>query len=170
MGTELKHLNFEEKTFIANGKTYRIDDSFCFERWQQFEQLEVHVGYGTTFQAFFDTDKKIYEALNKIQFVEASALLHNRMNGIKYKLENRTHPALLLCALFINYEGEEITKYDSNIAEQKVKDWSLEGYAVQDFFSLAVNLVGGFIPVYNSLLENSLAKAKEGQNVMTDTV
>jgi len=170
MGKELKRLNFEDINFQANGKTYTISETISFDRWKEFEKIEVHVGYGTTFEAFFEIDKKIYEALNKVQFVEASALLHNRMNGIKYKLENRTHPALLLCALFINYEGEDVVKYDKVIAEQKVKDWSEEGFAVQDFFQLAINLVSGFIPAYTNLLKNTSESPKAEQSITPDGV
>lgn len=162
---QIKHLPEEvikmtAKTFTANGKEFIIDDSLSFDYFRQFEKLEAHVGYGVTFEEMFKTDKKLFEYLNKMDFVNAAVLVHNRLNGIKEKLEQRTHPMLLLCTLFIHYPHEDLTKYDSVIAEQKVKDWSTD-YYVNDFFSLAAQLVSGFIPALQELSQDISAKVEE---------
>lgn len=169
MEQKLKHLDLTKSDFTANGKRYTITDSLSFERFREFEKLEVHVGYGVSFEEIFKTLKKLYGHLNKTEFVDSAIVVHNLLNGISQKLEGRTHPALLLCALFINVDGEDVTKYDSVAAEQKVKNWATE-YYVNDFFQLAVNLVSGFIPAFKELSQSTSKPGKTNQNTMKNTV
>ena len=164
MVKKLKNLNFSENSFVANGKTYFIETGLSFARWKEFEKLEVHVGYGITFEQMFENDKKIWDALNKANFGEAAVLVHNRMNGIKQKLEARVHPALLLCSLFINLEDEDRVKYDPVKAEKKIEDWGNEGYDFKDFFQLAVNLVQGFIPACKEISQDIFQKKESKKN------
>jgi len=154
-----KNLDLSDNKFTANGQTYLIENTLSFERFREYEKLEVHVGYGTTFDSIFQTLKKLYDSLNKQDFVNAAVIVHNLMHGIKDKMEDRIHPSFMLCALFINTPDEDRAKFDIAKCEKKITDWSKD-YEAQGFFSLAVNLVTGFIPAFNEVSQNTLKEKK----------
>ena len=153
---ELKQLDLTKPTFEANGKTYTISTTISVERWRHYEDLQQLVGFGRSYAEMFKVIKEAYEDLQHPKIADASVRLHNLLTGIKEKLENRVHPVLLLCALFCNYEGEDIGIYDEAIMEGKVKDWQTEGYDVQSFFRLAPRLVPDFLSHFNEDLQSIL--------------
>jgi hypothetical protein len=148
---KLKPLDLSKTTFEANGKTYHITQNLCIERWRHFEDLQALVGVGRSFDDIFKAFRDIWDALDDkggAKVATASIICHNAMTGIKTKLEERTHPALMICTLFCNFEGENEKIYDEEVMKSKIEDWQQEGYKVDDFFQLAWNLVPGFIDVY----------------------
>lgn len=157
--TKVKRLQLDKPEFMANGHKYILTEDLSVERWRKFEDYQALVGLGRSFQDVYEEVKNIYEALQKPNVADAAVLAHNILKGIKDKLDNRHHPALMICALFINREGEESADYDEKLMYEKVEDWKIEGYAVQDFFQLAWNFVPGFINVFNEDLEATLAEA-----------
>jgi len=158
---EVKRLPLDKPHFEANGKKYHISKMLSVERWRQFEDLQMMVGFGKGFQDFFDQIKKAYEALQHPKIADASVILHNLMLGVKEKLDKRHDATLQICALFINGDGEDEKVYDEDTMNKKIEDWGKEGYAMQDFFTLAWNMVPGFIDVYNEDLENTLKHMKQ---------
>ena len=160
---EIKRLPLDVKEFEANGRKYHVSKMLSVERWRQYEDLQPLIGFGRSFQDIFDSVKKAYEALQAPKIADASVILHNILTGIKEKLDGRHDPALQICALFINAEGEDEKVYDEEVMKSKIEDWQKEGYAIQDFFSLAWNLVPGFIDIYKDDLQDisSLMKQKE---------
>ena len=160
---KVKRLPLDVKYFEANGKKYRVTKMLSVERWRMYEDLQPLIGFGRSFQDIFDNVKKAYEALQHPKIADASVTLHNILKGVKEKLEDRHDPALQICALFINGEGEDEKVYDEAVMKNKIEDWQKEGYAIQDFFSLAWNLVPGFIDIYKDDLQDisSLMKTKK---------
>lgn len=150
--------------FEANGKKYYVTKSLSVERWRYFEDYQALVGFGRSFQDIFDNVKKAYEALQHPKIADASVVLHNILIGIKEKLDKRHHPALMICALFLNYEGENEKIFDEEIMNTKIEDWSKEGYDINDFFQLAWNLVPGFIEHYKEDLQNISSRTKEAKH------
>ena len=154
MTKQVKRLPKNIKQFTANGKKYHISKALSVERWRYFEDYQALVGFGRSFQDIFEQVKKAYEALQHPKIADASVYLHNILMGVKEKLEERHDPGLMLCALFINREGEDETVYDEEVMKSKILDWQKEGYAMADFFSLAFNLVPFFTDNYKDVLEN----------------
>lgn len=144
---ETKRLDFSKKTFTANGKEYHVSENLCIDRFMEFERLQAHVGFGKDFENIYKGLKKAYEHMNTNKLADAAVIVHNLLNGVAHNLEEREHPALQLCALFINYKGEDETIFDADIITEKIDDWRKEGYAIGDFFRYAANLVAGFITV-----------------------
>jgi len=158
---EVRRLPLGTKAFEANGKKYHVSNTLSVERWRYFEDFQAMVGLGRSFQDVFDNVKKAYEALQHPKIADASVILHNILVGVGEKLEERHDPALMLCALFINEEGEDERVYDLEKMNDKIKNWQKEGYAMADFFSLAFNLVPDFINSYNAVLEDISAPKKK---------
>lgn len=137
--------------FNANGKEYIIRQSLTIERFEEFEKLQIQVGYGVDFRGMFGNLRKAYDYLNASQPADAGVLLYNTMNGVKNEIDGRENEVLQLCALFICTENEDLTIFDENLMKAKIDDWKIEGIAMESFFTLAFNLVNGFIPVYNQV-------------------
>jgi len=152
----VKQIPIDSPTFKANGKVYSITEEISVERWRHFEDLNAMVGLGRSFNEVFENIKGAYEDLNKGKQADAAVKLHNLMTGIKSKLDGRHHPALEICALFINYDKEDTAIYDEKTQAEKITDWQTEGYDMKSFFQLAWRFVPKFIDVYNADLENIL--------------
>jgi len=154
----MKRIDFSKKTFTANGVEYHYSDSLSIDRYEEFEKLQVLMGYNLDYEQIFDELKELYKSLNKTDFVKASVTCFNLLDATKRKMDKKVHPALQICGLFINEKGEDSAVLDQKKMEEKINNWKKEGLAMQDFFSLASNLVRGFIKNFNSDLQESLAE------------
>lgn len=145
---EVKSVDLKQQ-FSANGKNYRVTDKICIDRWTEYEKLEPRLTYGIDFESIQKSLNKLYSALNDKKFADAAVLTHNLMNGIKDALdETRVHPALLMCSLVINYEGEDTTVFNKQIQLQKIEDWQKEGLDILSFFAFALKSINGFRETY----------------------
>lgn len=160
---ELKKLDFEATEFMAAGKKYYIKQSLSVERFRWFEKYQVDFGFGRTYKSIADALKKAVELGNKGKGIEAWNIVINLYMSIGEGLEKRTNNAMMLCALFIVTDDEDLTKWDEQMQLAKISDWNDEGYDVNSFFQLAANLVSGFIEDLEDILSNTseLAKALE---------
>ena len=156
---ELKKLPFDKGEFTACGVKYTIKNTLTLARFVEFEKLQNHFGFGLSFKALYDRLEAIRELFDKGKSVEAFASFWNVKEGIAYRLEDRTHPVLLLCSLFIVTEDEDLTTWNELDQKVKIDNWNKEGYDVNDFFQLASNLVSGFLPIYNEVSLTSSQKA-----------
>ena len=168
---ELKQIDLNATQFQANGKTYVVKDSLSVERYRWFEKYQIDFGLGRSFKSVADTLKKSRELFNKGKTVEALYLNYNLEMAISQGLEKRTNDAMMLCALFIVTEDEDLTKWDEQEQMKKIDDWNSEGYEVNSFFRLAANLVTGFIEDLEEILSDTseLAKAIEGLKQLSGT-
>ena len=157
MKKEVKRLPLDKKTFMANSNEYTIVDTMSIERWKKLEDFQDLLGWGRSFDDMFKQLKKVYELMDEGKQNEPRIIIHNLLTGVKQKLEKRYHPALMLCTLFVVREDEDQTIYDEEFMNSKVKDWTEEGYDINDFFQLAWTLVPGFIKHYQDDLADSLS-------------
>lgn len=148
-GVEPKSVNFNERFFKANGKTYFIADKISVNRWKQYEKLMPRLTYGIDFDSMQKALLKAYNSLNDKKFADAAVILHNLMSGIKDANDDkRIHPALLMAALLINAEGEDAGIYDEKTQLNKISDWEKEGLDILGFFAFALNTINGFRETY----------------------
>lgn len=142
---ELKTLDLSTKQFTANGKKYIISDKISIRRYAEYQKLLPKLTYGLGFDEIFKALKNAYAHLNKQNFADSAIIIHNLMNGVSNVEESsRIHPALKMAALFINVEGEDIKDFDENLINEKIEDWTKEGYNISDFFTLALSSIKGF--------------------------
>ena len=161
---ELKKLPFDKGEFTAGGVKYTIKNTLTLARFVEFEKLQNHFGFGLSFKALYDRLEAIRELFDKGKSVEAFASFWNVKEGIAYRLEDRTHPVLLLCSLFIVTEDEDLTTWNELDQKIKIDNWNKEGYDVNDFFQLGSNLVAGFLPIYGEISQSSSLKEKGKSN------
>jgi len=135
----------ELKEFTANGVNYKVIDKLSIERWKAYQKMAPRLAYGLSFEELYENLNRLYGHLNKQKFADAAVVCHNMMNGIHgIEDEKRIEPALLICALMIVRENEDLSKWDIDLARQKIDDWTKEGLAVDDFFMVALNTLKGF--------------------------
>lgn len=163
---EPKKITPQTETFEANGKKYFIAKSVSIERYEQYEKIQPLLTFGVDFKSVFANVRKAWDYLDAGKRNDAAVVLHNIMSAIaEIEKEERVHPGLLIAALFINREGEDVARYDKNICLEKINDWRAEGYDMDSFFLLALNSIQGFKKTYIEYLnqlknENSPIKEK----------
>jgi hypothetical protein len=148
------------KSFECGGKKFYLKESLGFMRYRELQKINMEFGYSATFQDIFTHIKQAWDLLNATKLGEAAVVLHNIIYGI-VSLEEKRDPALRLCALFIDEEGEDPTVYDPAKMEEKIECWGKE-LDTLPFFQLASNIVPGWMPVYKMIINDGLLeKAKE---------
>ena len=152
---DLKQINFDSSSFEAKGVTYFVKETLSVERFRVFEKLQVEYGYGRSFEEFYKQLEKSVDLANKGKGLEAWNIIFNLKEGVGKNLEKSTHPAMLICSLFLVEADEDLTKWDEQQAELKVKNWNDEGYDVNSFFRLAANLVTGYIAILEGIFQNT---------------
>ena len=161
---QLKTIDFTKDTFKAMGITYNVKGSLSIERFRYFEKYQVEMGYGRTFEDVYKAVTNTINYINNKKEVEGHSVLWNLQEGLKRVIkEGKVHPALMICALFIVEKDEDLTKWDEQQAEAKIKNWNDEGYDVNGFFQLAANLVSGYINALEDIFQDTskLAEAVE---------
>ena len=151
---EIKHIDFSKDWFTANGIEYIIRNTMSIARFQEYEKLQNHFAFGLSFSQIVDRLNQSIEFANKGKGVEAWNVIFNLKEGIVYRVEDRLHPALLQCSIFIVTEDEDLTKWDEQLARKKIEDWKTEGIDMNDFFELASNFLHGFIKIYNEISQS----------------
>lgn len=149
----MKRIDLTEGYFVADGRKFYVTETLSIDRFIQYEKLQNSMGFNLSFHEVFKHIKDAYGLINSNKLVDGGIKLYNLMNGIAERMENKLHPALELCGLFIIEEGEETNSYDSTVMKSKIDAWRKEGYAMQDFFTLAVSLVENFSEDYRDFTE-----------------
>jgi len=157
---DLKTLDLNATEFTACGVKYFVKQSLSVERFRWFEKYQVDFGFGRTYKSIADSLKKSVDLGNKGKGIEAWNIILNLIMAIGDGLEKRTNNAMMLCALFIVTEDEDLTKWDEQQQIEKIKNWNDEGYDVNSFFQLAANLVTGFIEDLEEVLSDTSELAK----------
>jgi hypothetical protein len=155
----LRSVDLSKKFFECGGRKFYVRDSLSFSRYKELQKINLEFGYSATFHDIFKHIKEAWDYLNAIKLGEAAVILHNIMYGV-VSLEDKDDPALRMCALFIDEEGEDPTIYDEGKMREKIECWGKE-LDTLPFFQLASNLVPNWMPVYNLVLKDGLPKAEK---------
>lgn len=156
---ELREINFEQKHFECQGRKFTVKDTISFARYKELQKINLEFAYSATFQDIFKQIRQAWDFLNATKLGEAAVVLHNIMYGV-VSLETKDDPALRICALFIDEEGEDPTVYDEGKMSEKIECWAKE-LSVAPFFRLASNLIPGWISAYQNVSQNGLQRAAE---------
>lgn len=162
---KLRTIDFTQKHFECGGKKFYVKDSLSFARYRELQKLNLEFGYSATFHDVFKNIRTAWDYLNQTKLGEAAVILHNIMYGV-VSLEDKDDPALRLCALFIDEEGEDVTVFDEGKMREKIECWGKE-LDIAPFFQLAVSLVPGWMPAYKVIIPDSLEVVTQGANVST---
>jgi hypothetical protein len=162
---ELRTVDFSQKHFECGGRKFFIKESLSFARYRELQKINLEFGYSTTFHDMFKNIRTAWDFLNQTKLGEAAVVLHNVMYGV-VSLEDKDDPALRLCALFIDENGEDSTVYDEGKMREKIECWGKE-LDVLPFFQMAANLVPSWSPAYKLIIQNGLEKEPKKENPST---
>jgi hypothetical protein len=161
-GTELRIIDFSKKHFDCDGRKFTLSDSLSFNRYRELQKINLELGFSATFQDIFKHIREAWDFLNSAKPAEAAVVLHNIMYGV-VSLDDKYDPALRICALFINEEGEDVTTYDEGKMRDKIECWGKE-LDVLPFFQLALTLTPGFINAYQSIIPGGIKQEQENKS------
>lgn len=155
MKTEIKQIPLDGTPFQANGKTYHVSNELTIERWVKMQEFQIELGFGVEFAEMQQNWLKINDFANKQKFTDIAVMAHNMVNGIS-KTYSREPQILKYCALFINYEGEDLAIINDEMISTKIADWKAEGLGIDGFFLFSLGKVNGLADVFmNATHEDS---------------
>lgn len=154
---QIRTLDLKQKSFKGiSGTEYFIEDNLAVKRWRKYLKLQNKLGWGVTFEELFNKVKQAFQLLDesKPRPVSAGTILYNIMERVK-EVEDESHvPEIIqMCALFMNTKDEDRTDISEQMIKAKEEDWS--DISVQSFFLYALSTIPNFIPIYNSITQNT---------------
>lgn len=155
----LRIVDFSKKHFECQGRKFYIRDSLSFVRYRELQKLILEFSFSATFVDIFKNVHTAWDFMNQLKFADAAVTLHNIMIGVK-TLEDKDDPALRMCALFIDEEGEDPTVCDEGKMREKIDCWAKE-LAVTPFFQLAASCVPSWTNAYKIVSQSGLKEEKE---------
>ncbi len=154
--SEVKTLDISKKEFMANGVKYLVTEKISIGRYAEYQKLMPLLTYGVNFEEMNKQLRLAYNYLDKQKLADSAVIIHNLMSNVKnVESHTRIHPALKMAAMFINRENENLAVFDEQLTNQKIEDWTLEGYSISDFFSLSLNSIKGFREAYEEFIKKS---------------
>jgi hypothetical protein len=160
--------------FEANGQKYKIrsaSEGIPIKRWTAYEKLNLMFGYNATLNQLYSNQKKVGDMLNDILLKKDSSSFNvmdvvkhqdSMLEGLKETSKARFSKGFYLCTIFIVRADENINDWDAEFAEQKIEDWTSEGYDSADFFQLARIFSPQLLKIMLEETENGLKSLKSG--------
>lgn len=159
-----KDLTITDRKFTANSTEYfvtTVPESLTVGRHMEYEKMRFQYSVLGSVEENEAVLKEVQQIINeslrgvgKRNVIHATTLLQSQLERInKSKTDgfsdSRIKYYLMLCTLFINVEGEDITTWSETLAEQKVNDWIAEGYSFAGFFLLVNDFLNDLMKEYN---------------------
>ena len=146
----LKDGKFQSK-FTANGTNYIAmppDKVFNIDRQVAYHNIETAFALNQTPTSIKERVSKMWETVIRLMGAKGEdwqknmdTMLRdcmNNMDSFKGELTSRYPMAYYICTLFIIREGEDLSTWNFEMADEKIDDWVKENIASVDFFGLAL--------------------------------
>lgn len=146
------------KTFIANGKKYKVSDSFSIGRLSAVSLLEEELSILGAKSDSLSIMVKAMEFINTYEPGEAYALLRNKVHSENNNIK-LMHYSLRICTAYINYEDEDLRYLTEENIKEKLNDWSEEGLDVRPFFIFAKQVANTHLTNLDKDIQDILEKA-----------
>lgn len=149
---QLKELDINATSFMANGKEYFIESKLSFDRHYYYTMLQIEFGFGVSYNDMIAAWQEVINEANSLRFSNIVIKANNILECAKRPVK-KEHPALMLCALFINTENEDRRSITEDQIKVKINDWHKEGYDIVPFFTLARILLNALHKDYDALMK-----------------
>lgn len=140
---QLKEINWNEQSFMANGKKYFLEKNVSIQRAVFAESAKIELESGLRLGKYTEDWEKIWKMLNspdKSHFADIAVIVHDHLRSFNNFLQDV--PAILkLCACFINSEEEDRRYINQDMVNAKIEDWTKEGLSMKSFFLLGLNFL-----------------------------
>ncbi len=137
-----------------SGKIYRIEpENISAGRWAEYEIQQLELSFSTNFKTLYGNLSEIKKLLtngnNVLQALSKGTDLINKiLIGIDNYTQHNIPTMVKFCSLFCIEEGEDVSRWDSEVARRKYDDWS--HIPMKDFFLLSSVAIPSFQDVYNA--------------------
>lgn len=143
---EPKTIDWSEKQFQANGKTYYYTNKLSIRRYKEFERLAPKVVFDSTTSELAGTLLEIFQAVttgNEIlkSLHKVAELSYNQLHRTKENFEEKEPAVLWFCTLFLCLENEDTGVWNKALAQKKINDWEAENIAIESFFLLSISTI-----------------------------
>ena len=131
--------------FEAGGNKYFVrspDDGIGLLRYTKLKQFFSKVGFDASYPDQMANLNKIVEYANKLgskeqDLSEMFRAIDNMREAIK-RSDRQWDFSFMAATLFIVRKGEDLTAWNEQEAEEKIKDWNKAGWHEYDFFLLVI--------------------------------
>jgi len=137
---ENKRIAVTDNSFEADGRKFIVHSSLNIERYRVLEEMQVRATFGQSYAQLHQGFLKVVDLINKGKRFESDIALNNMMQGVARALNKQHNPMLLIATLFCCEESEDRAVWSEESANEKIELWSKEGYPVEDFFLLSLQL------------------------------
>jgi hypothetical protein len=155
----LRTVDFSKGYFECQKRKFTIHPSLGFVRWHKLQEFSLEFGFSATFIDIFKRLREVEEHLNIQRLFDAIVIINNLEMGIK-SLDEKYDAAFRVCALFMNEEKEDVTKYDEGLIREKIDCWA-EELEVLPFLKWAANCVPGWFPAYRQIIRDGSEKENQ---------
>ncbi len=155
--------------FAANGKRYRVSDTFAIGRLDTVSLFEEEFAQGSEQAGCHGVMLSAMAAINDYKPGEAYVMLYNKVEADQ-RNSRMMHFALRSCTAYINAEGEDPRYLTEEMIAGKLHDWSEEGLDVRPFFAFAVTVSAALTDVYKSDMEAILANARSIKSALESEI
>jgi hypothetical protein len=142
------------KDFIANGVKYSITDikDITPARYFVYEQLKFKYAYDASPEQVAQEIAKAHNIINNIlagkkdkgDAMDALTIMYALVQTLQQPVDDfsKANYMLQICTLFINTDGEDVTKWSDDLANEKIANWmSNPELGMKFFFAMAVDAV-----------------------------
>jgi len=156
-------LKITDRKFEANGRTYIVNnvaESLTVGRHMEYEKMRFQYSYlgsveenEAVLQETSQILNDIARGVGKRNIVHALTLLQSQLERVNQSRtegysDSRIQYYLMLCTLFINLEGEDLTTWSQQAATDKINDWVAAGYSFSGFFLLVTDFLKDLMKEY----------------------
>ena len=129
-----KRILLTDNSFEAGGKTYLIHGSVNLERYAHLDELVMRLVSGAGWAEWHRGGQEWTRLHNASRPHDATVLMQNMLSGKPLRKANyQNPPEVLICTLFMCAEDENRGTWTEEMANEKIKIWSAEGFAAEDF-------------------------------------
>lgn len=147
------------KEFTANGKKYKVSSNFTIGRLEQVVLLEDELELMGKQSSCHKIMLQACELINNYKPGDAYALLINKVEADK-RASKFLHPAVRICAAYINGEDEDLRYLSEQTITDKIHDWAEEGLDIRPFLVLAKSISGELSEDFDKRTQDILQQSK----------
>lgn len=163
MAMELKTIKNPDGSFVrsfeANGRRYTIrtpQEGVGIYRHTKMMQMGAVLGMNATFATIYNNLKRAEECVDSLvtktpRLRELGLVLNDMRRGVVEGSKERYSYAFQYCTFFVVWDDENLSQYDDEQQQSKIDDWNKEGLSENDFLSLGLTMVEGYIAAFLEL-------------------
>lgn len=144
----IKSLPENVTKFTANGNEYHVLNTIPLARYVLVREAGIKIIEGVdNISDLIIGLREVYEKLNKQKFADSAVKIHNLMVGLNEVSMKQIPAAFVMAACLIARKGEDLSDCSDSMIEEKINDWSKEGYDAESFFRFALSRIVGLSEV-----------------------